>query len=242
MTPSSDPRNYARFIPKEELGEVAQWRFGAVGSAYTPEQLDQRRAEAERSRQNLLLAEKDAYARGLAEGRAQAQAEARRLCDAYIEDQGRAAAEATAQQLADVVLATQRGLEAADQRLAQGVLELSCAIARQVLRHELSVDPLAIRHVVAEALGLLTGDARTVTLRLHPEDLGLLKAPLEAAFTGHTLNFVADASVQRGDCRIESAGAVIDGSLERRWAHAVSGLGLPQEVGPAPSYEDQDAS
>ena len=47
MTPSSDPRNYARFIPKEELGEVAQWRFGAVGSAYTPEQLDQRRAEAD---------------------------------------------------------------------------------------------------------------------------------------------------------------------------------------------------
>lgn len=224
--PSSDPRNYARFIPKEELGDVSQWRFGAVGSSYSPDELDERREQAEQTRQQLLLAQDDAYARGVAEGRKLAQQEAERLCNAYIEEQGQAAAHHTAQRLANVVAVVQRGLEQAEMQMAQGVLDLACTLARQVLRHELTIDPLAVRHVVTEAMGLLTTDGKVTTLRLNPQDLILLQASLGQQFVGKAMIFVADEAVLPGDCSVECAGAVIDGGLERRWARAVSGLGL----------------
>lgn len=226
MMPSSDPRNYARFIPKEELGDVSQWRFGAVGSSYSPDELDERCKQAEQTRQQLLLAQDDAYVRGMAEGRKLAQQEAERLCHAYIEEQGQAAALHTAQCLANVVAVVQRGLEHAEAQMAQGVLDLACTLARQVLRYELTIDPLAVRHVVSEAMRLLTVDGKVATLRLNPQDLALLQVPLSQQFADGAMNFIADSAVLMGDCTVECAGAVIDGSLERRWARAVSGLGL----------------
>ena len=110
--------------------------------------------------------------------------------------------------------------------MAQGVLDLACTLARQVLRHELTIDPLAVRHVVTEAMGLLTTDGKVTTLRLNPQDLILLQASLGQQFVGKAMIFVADEAVLPGDCSVECAGAVIDGGLERRWARAVSGLGL----------------
>ena len=230
MTPSSDPRNYARFIPKEELGQVSQWRFGAVGSDFSPEQLDQRRAEAEESRRQMLLAQEGAYLKGLDEGRAQAQEEAQRLCDAFVEDQGNAIAQRTAEQMAALISAMQHGLQRSEERLAQGVLDLACTIARQVVRHELTIDPMAVRHVVTEALGLIASDGKIATIRLNPQDMGLLQTRLQKEFEGRPLMFVADSLLAPGDCQVESAGAVVDGRLERRWAHAVSGLGLAEQA------------
>lgn len=229
MTPSSDPRNYARFIPKEELGSVAQWRFGAVGSAYSPDQLDERSAQAEQIRQQLLQAKEGSFADGLAQGLAQAQIEAQRLCEAYFASQGMAIAEATAMQMKALVLAAKQGLAQSEQAMAEGVIALSCAIARQVVRHELTVDPQSLRHVVSEALGLLTTDGQPAVVRLNPDDMRLLQESLQQKFSGQTLTFVADASLNRGDCRVDSAGAIMDGSVKSRWARAVSGLGLGME-------------
>jgi len=226
--PSSDPRNYARFIPKEEVEQVAQWRFGAVGSAYSPDQLDAREAEAALVRQELALAQEDAYAKGLADGRAHASAEAKRLCDEFIQAQGRDIAAQTAAHMHALLASLTHGLALSEQTLARGVIELACAVARQVVRHELSVDPLAVRHVVSEALSTLTGDGKPATVRLNPEDMALLKDDLKREFAGHVLSFVPDASLARGDCKVESAGAVIDGRLETRWAQAVSGLGVSE--------------
>lgn len=230
MTPSSDPRNYARFIPKEELGQVSQWRFGSVGSDYSPEQLDQRRSEAEDQRRQLLLAEESAYVRGLDEGRAQAHEEAQRMCDAFVEEQGSAIAQRTAEQMAALVQAVQDGLRQSEERLAQGVLDLACTIARQVIRRELTVDRELVRHVITESMALIATDGKVATIRLSPPDMSLLQGALQTEFAGQSVMFVADHTLGSGDCLVESAGAVVDGRLERRWAHAVSGLGLQDQA------------
>jgi flagellar assembly protein FliH len=40
------------------------------------------------------------------------------------------------------------------------------------------------------------------------------------------LSLLSDASVTRGGCLVESAGTVVDGTLEKRWGRAVAKLGL----------------
>jgi flagellar assembly protein FliH len=71
--------------------------------------------------------------------------------------------------------------------------------------------------------------------------MALLQQPLQAAFAGQSLVFVADAQMAQGDCRVECAGAVIDGSLAQRWARAVSGLGLAAQEMPGLEPDANDA-
>ena len=72
-------------------------------------------------------------------------------------------------------------------------------------------------------------DGKAATVRLHPQDIGMLQEPLQVMFAGSAMNLIADVSIQPGGCKVESAGAVIDGSLSKRWERAVSALGLPTE-------------
>lgn len=221
--PSSDPRHYARFIPAEELGDVSQWRFGVVGSLLTPAEQDARQIEMDAERDRMDAAASDAFARGLEQGRAEAQVEAQRLLASYADTQGQQAAAS----IQAVLTAAQAELDAARQTIAQGVLDLACALARQVIRRELHTDPALVRHVAEEAVDLLLTDGRVATVRLHPDDLALVQDALRAAYPPGTINFIADNDLHTGETRVEGAGTVIDGSLQGRWQRAVGALGLP---------------
>lgn len=215
-------RNYTRFIPGEEIGAVEQWSFGAVDTAATllAEQLKAREDKSDAVKNDVIRQE--GYAEGFAQGHAQATLEAQRQIGDFIAKQGRDAAQTFTQ----IFASAQVQLADAEQVMARGVLELACELARQVLRHELSVSPDALRPVIREALSLLTAETKTALIRLNPLDLDALKDVTKAEFPDLLLTFVADATVPRGGCLIESAGTVVDGTLEKRWMRAVANLGL----------------
>ena len=245
MTASSNNR-YSRFIPSEEMGQqrVSQWQFGSVDETVRAAEEEAARVQAlehEESspvfQEKLQHARDAAHAEGYAAGHADGTREGNARLDAYVGDQGRTAAE----QLASAVAGAQQGLEAAQQRIADSVVEMACALARQVLRRELAMDPLALQPVVREALGTLTADGKPAVVRLHPQDLELMRAPLQEEFAGVTVNWLGDASLSPGDCMVESAGTVIDGRLEARWKNAIATLGLDAPLAlPADDAADAD--
>jgi len=113
------------------------------------------------------------------------------------------------------------------QQMAQQLLQLACDIARQVVRQELSVNPDALQPVVREAVGMLVSEGRPATVRLHPADMESMAQPLrEEIGAPGAVQWVADAAVPPGGCLVESAGTVVDGSLDKRWQRAVAALGL----------------
>jgi flagellar assembly protein FliH len=63
-------------------------------------------------------------------------------------------------------------------------------------------------------------------VRLNPVDLDVLEEVLRQEFSGLSLSLLSDASVMRGGCLVESAGTVVDGTLEKRWSRTVAKLGL----------------
>jgi len=95
-----------------------------------------------------------------------------------------------------------------------------------VLRHELSVNPNALQPVIREALGLLVAQSKSALVRLNPLDLEVLEDVMRTEFSNLSLTLLADATVTRGGCLIESAGTVVDGTLEKRWMRAIANLGL----------------
>lgn len=234
MPSSSYGRAYARFIPREEVGDVTHWKFGAVDgsdlvaqepvSALPAEHIDEEllaQQEAER-RALIQQANDDGYAEGLAHGQEQTALEWQQRMDEYIEGQGHQAA----QRVQSVLQALDANLSDMQQTMARQLLELACDIARQVVRQELSVNPNALKPVVREAVGILVAEGRPATVRLNPADIDVVGQPLREAEDVPGVQWIADAAVAEGGCLVESAGTVVDGSLDKRWKRAIAALGL----------------
>ncbi|MBS0292603.1 MAG: flagellar assembly protein FliH [Proteobacteria bacterium] len=228
-------RHYTRFIPCEELGDVRTWEFGDVhgNEALRPLMAPERCEEAplpdvppgiaEAEHQALVQqAHDEGHARGLAEGREQAGLEWQQRMDDYVSGEGRAAAG----RLAQVTQSLEDSLAGMQQSMAAELLQLACDIARQVVRQEVSASPQALLPVVREALAMLVGENRPATVRLSPADWAALEQPLREEHSSGRIAWQADAAVAPGDCIVESAGMVVDGTLDKRWRRAIAALGL----------------
>ncbi|MBA3059927.1 MAG: flagellar assembly protein FliH [Gammaproteobacteria bacterium] len=215
-------RNYSRFIPGEEIDAAEPWSFASVDTAalLLAAQVKARDEAADEFRNEAC--KQEGYAQGFAQGHAQATVEAQHQIADFMAGQGAEAARAFAQ----LLVAAQAQLAEAEQVMAQGTLELACELARQVLRRELTVDLKAVQPVLREALGLLVADSKSAVLRLHPLDLAALEEVIRNEFSGLSLTLVPDVAMSRGGCLVESAGTVVDGTLEKRWQRAVANLGL----------------
>lgn len=219
-------RNYTRFIPGEEIDAVQEWQFGAIDTAA---QLLQAQAKARAdalSEEQLQTKQQesyqDGYTAGLAQGRQQAQAEVQQQMADFLANQ----AQEAAQKFAQLFASAQAELSQAQQVMAQGVLQLSCDLARQVLRQELSVNPNVMVPVIHEALDLLGAEHRSAVVRVHPQDLEVLEPLAATEFASMAITLRADPALLPGGCVVESAGMVVDASLQKRWQRVVATLGL----------------
>jgi flagellar assembly protein FliH len=219
-------RNYARFIPGEEIEAVEQWTFGAIDTAAQLLEAQVRAREVQEELAQTESVRMDAYqagyAEGMAQGRFQAQAELQQQMQDFLKTQAKEAGD----KLGLLFSAAQSQLLEAEQVMAKGVLELSCELAREVLRHELSMNPNTVMPVLREALGLLAADCKTAVVKMNPVDLEALGAQIGADFSGIGLTLRADAAILQGGCLVESSGMVVDGTLDKRWRRAVASLGL----------------
>lgn len=170
------------------------------------------------------------YQQGLEEGRSKGEQEGvektasewLQKMDSYQAGEGRQVAE----RLQSILQIAQREVQGLQQQMAPDVLQLACDIARQVVRQELRSNPQALMPVVREAMDMLSAESKPVAARLNPEDWEQLKDALKAEFPQPKIEWLADPAILPGDCKLESAGAQVDGSLEKRWQRAVAALGL----------------
>ena len=97
-------------------------------------------------------------------------------------------------------------------------LTLAVAIAGKLLRRQLELCPEDAAAVVSAALQLSAG-SRKVEVRLHPLDLELFRGD-NSLSTSSGLStipddvLIADDSLERGDCRVQTTDGQIDARLE----------------------------
>lgn len=215
-------RNYLRFIPGEEVGAVEQWSFEPVDQEAVRLAAQAKVSEAAVDHLKEESLKQEGYAEGFIQGQAQAAVEAQRQITDYIANEGQKAA----REFAGLFVAAQVQMADAEQVMARGVLDLACELARQVVRRELSINTDTLQPVLREAMGLLAADTKSAVIRLNPLDLEVLEPVLRSEFAGLALTLLPEEAVSRGGCLVESAGTVVDGTLEKRWARAVAKLGL----------------
>ncbi|GAB3596297.1 hypothetical protein GCM10027446_22910 [Angustibacter peucedani] len=176
------------------------------------------------------------YAEGLSTGQRAALARAEAVQQAIVRDHQTQAAAARSE-----VESALSGLDAAARQLVLAtapvldqvgdvVLEAAVALARAIVDAELTVLDDAALATLRRVLRPLPTDAR-VTVRLSPADhaqvldvMGVDAATLAssgAAFEGHEVRLVADASLRRGDAVADQGGSVVDGRVEAALARAL---------------------
>ena len=162
---------------------------------------------------------KEAYETGFAKGRAEGMAA------------GQEEITRNAQLLDELLQSLSRPFAEMDEDVTQQIVDLSVAIARQLVRRELKQDATQIVGVVQEAVALLPVAARGVKVCLHPDDARVMRDTLPAVDGERSWTLVDDPGLARGDCCILTETSRIDASLEKRLnAIASQLLGGEREV------------
>jgi flagellar assembly protein FliH len=220
-SPNPERGTYARFIPREELGDFASWNpnsfSGGPASAKSKAEPaappapaapteDQWLAQIEQARQ---AAYQDGYRDGMA------------ALEGFKKSHG----EQVNAQVTRFVQNLDAEFDNLHEQLAQSVTRVAVQLARQVLRTELQTAPECIATVAAEAVESVLLSARHITVQLHPQDLPLVAAGAQEVLQARGARVVSHPGVARGGCRIESNAGAIDASIATRWNQAVSAMG-----------------
>lgn len=219
-------------LRREQLPPMDRWQLQEVAER-DPGRHGDLRAKASSPPQSAAALEAlqqqawdEAYARGLAAGR-EAGREAGRA--ASEQEQAR-----RGERLDALLAALGEPLEAVDEAVEEELAQLALAVARQILRRELAVDPAHVIAAVREALGELPVNSRAIQVLLNPDDAQLVRESLPRPGSHAHWEIVEDPMIARGGCQVQSADSSVDASLEARIATvAARVLGGDREDDPA---------
>lgn len=148
--------------------------------------------------------EEDAFARGHEAGRVEALGEANR----------------TLNRAAGLLVSTAEALNAARlsmiRELEDGVYLLALAVGRHLIQRELVTDPTVVRDLVQRGVEAFPVGSH-VEIHLNPEDLAALRSQFglpSADGRAADLQWIADPSVDRGGCTLETPYRVVDGRVD----------------------------
>ncbi|MCU1274134.1 MAG: Flagellar biosynthesis/type secretory pathway protein-like protein [Bryobacterales bacterium] len=170
--------------------------------------LEKRIAELE---QLLETRTREAREAGLREGEAAAQAQAQ-------EEVG-AALDRVAQSIAEIDQYQSR----LRRQTEMDAVRLSVAIARRVLRRELTVDPAAIEGLVGAALERLQSQESS-RVRLHPGHVPALRVALERLGMSAKVEIIADPAQEPGAAIFEMHRGNLDASMDSQLREIERGL------------------
>jgi flagellar assembly protein FliH len=204
---------------KREVGPVL-WRQVATAPAVEPElqapepekppapDYSAQIAQLEAQYQQKV---RDAHAAGIREGEAAGRNRAAAEIHPVIERLARSIQEIT-------------NLRARLRREAEAdVVLLALAIARRVIRREISADSDALRGLVMAALEKLQGQEIS-RVKVHPSHLAMMKSCLQQISSGGLVEVLADSSRELGSVIFETARGNLDASVDSQLQEIERGL------------------
>lgn len=171
--------------------------------------------DAERAAETLMqearvraaALEGEAYEKGFEQGKKDGETLGRKAYEIHVE------------RFSAVIDAIRHRGEELLSRYEPVLLELVLTISKTLLRHELSTKPELVRSCLERGLDMAI-KGMPIRVHLHPEDLELIQSvdmPSSEKTAGHPLEFMADSSVERGGCLLETDMGVIDATLTTQW-------------------------
>ena len=227
---------HARFIPREEVSSFSAWSPGHLaGTAGMPAAsgrsvAEHSAADAEQIAALTKTARQSGYQDGYRDGLV------------ALEGFKQTFAMQSTQQIGLLVLSVGQQLDSLQQEMAEALVATAINLARQVVRSELALRPEVVARVAGEAVDTLLLNARHISVRVHPDDQALVAAGAAEALAARGARLVADPSIGRGGCRVESDVGLVDATVETRWSRATAAFGLDLPWSAAPAADSSSAA
>lgn len=167
--------------------------------------------------------ERDAFAKGFAQGERAGADVANQRGEAMLRQLTQTLEELTALRT-QMIRQTERQM-----------VQLALAVARRVVHREVSLDHDLLIAMARVALDRL-GESAQVTVRLHPDDYDATGAARVANPIGTNVTVMADPRVARGGCRVESDLGTLDAGVDAQIQELARAL-----LGDEPVQPDGDA-
>lgn len=103
------------------------------------------------------------------------------------------------------------------------LLRLALAVAKKILRRELTVDPHALLGILKAALETIN-NAEILLIRVAPDDVPLLAGRLTALGLPDRVEVAADRGLERGSVIVETQRGQIDASVQTQLAEIENGF------------------
>ena len=224
----------SKIIPKEKLAGVQRWKIdsfdspGPVTSApapSTPVRAGTPAAMTRPAAQNTAPPAEDierlreaarqaGYREGLEAGRSAG------------EQMAREAASAQAEQFGNLLDGLQQALDRVDQEVADQLLELALEIASQVIRGSLATHEELLLPIIREAISALPLHHTHSTVRMHPDDVALVRPLLGDYLAQSGTQIIEDAEISRGGCQVRAGTSEVDATIETRWKRVLEAIGM----------------
>ncbi|CAK0751775.1 flagellar assembly protein FliH [Gammaproteobacteria bacterium] len=160
----------------------------------------------------------EGFAKGLEEGKQEGREQGHQEGLGHVDEVVRNQRE----RLRQIVAFLEQPLVNLDAEVEDQLVTLSIALAKQVIRSELRLNPSEIVLVVREALESLPTARRHLRIVLHPEDVLLVQ---EALGEGErNVRLLGDSALTRGGCRVETDTSRIDVTVEQRLNQVIAQL------------------
>jgi flagellar assembly protein FliH len=121
---------------------------------------------------------------------------------------------ATKAQLESILEFLQYPVKELQNEVEHELVELSLAIAKQVLRREIKSDPQHIIGIIREAVKQLPSSNREIAVHLHPDDAHTVRETLHEHKTKHHWDIIDDPGILQGNCQINAGNSFIDASID----------------------------
>jgi flagellar assembly protein FliH len=174
---------------------IRHWETPRLGDSARTPQDDARDLEALRKE-----SQQQGFAEGYNAGLLQAQNETNRRLQTF-----------------DMVLnALAKPYEDINGQTLDTIAKLAGKIARCLVKRELRTEPETIIALVRDTVSILNSSAEKLNVFLNPEDAQLIQTITRSSSEKSRWKLIDDPLIPRGDCRVTSRDATVDGSLQAR--------------------------
>jgi flagellar assembly protein FliH len=172
----------------------------------------QKQAYEEAFAQGKLEGYQKGFDQGLAEGSKQA----------YDENAGNLHKKAA--EFAGLIESLSDPFKTLDEEVERELVKLSIAIATQIIRREIKLDPGQVIASVRAAINVLPLSSQKIQLYLHPEDAELVRSALSLDEMSTAWGVIEDPLITRGGCKVDTDISHVNATVENRLAAVIATL------------------
>ena len=129
------------------------------------------------------------------------------------------------EQFLDIQQRLQVSVTDVDQSIAPALLQLALSCAQKIVASHIQIKQDAVLDVLKQALSTLPDSIQQAKLRLHPDDIEVMKHYLSEERLSQSWQLIPDPALDRGGCLLDSPVLSIDLSLQQRWQALSNALG-----------------